>query len=230
MGDMPIHVAILKRPYLKLILSGRKTVESRLTRNTPPPYDAIQTGERIFLKASSGPFMATALAGTIEQHSNLTPADIKILRKRLDPAVCGNDEYWQMKRESRFAVFVQLTHVEPIEVGPAYPKSMRAWHVVEDRLSPLMDIALTGGAIRNNYLSLPGTSTKMRSREITLLLPDGREVATGFADGKPMLRWRGWGYYYEKHKLRPDDIVRLIAKQKGYYRVEFSTSTKGPDG
>ncbi len=221
---MPIHVAILKRPYLKLILSGHKTVESRLTRNAPPPYNVIATGERIFLKASSGPFMATALAGNIEQHSNLNPTDIKKLRKRLDKAVCGNDEYWQLKRESRFAVFVSLMQVEPIEVGPVYPKSMRAWHVVEDRLSPLMDITLSGGAIRNNYLSLPDTSPKMRGRDITLLMPDGKEIATGFADGKPMLRWRGWGAYYQQSHLTPGDIARFVAIGSGRYRVSFHHS------
>ncbi len=221
MGDMPIHVAILKRPYLKLILSGHKTVESRLTRNAPPPYNAIQTDERIFLKASSGPFMATALAGTIEQHSNLTPSDIKKLRKRHDTAVCGNDEYWQMKRESRFAVFVQLTQVEPIDVGPVYPKSMRAWHVVDDRQSPLMDITLTGGAIRNNYLRLPGTSDRMRHGSLTLLMPDGQEVMTRFVDGGPMLRWRGWGAYYQELRSTPGDKVRFVAIGSGRYRVSF---------
>ena len=218
---MPIHVAILKRPYLKLILSGQKTVESRLTRNNPPPYNVIQTGERIFLKASSGPFMATALAGTIEQHRDLTPPGITKLRKRLDKAVCGNDEYWQMKRESRFAVFVSLMQVEPIEVGPAYPKSMRAWHVVDDHLSPLMDIALTDGAIRNSYLSLPDTSPNMRSKDITLVMPDGQEIATGFADGKPMLRWRGWSAYYQENRSAPGDMVRFVATGSGRYRVTF---------
>jgi ASC-1-like (ASCH) protein len=218
---MSIHVAILKRPYLKLILSGRKTVESRLTRTTQPPYNTIATGERIFLKASSGPFMATALAGTIEQHDSLTPADITKLRKRLDKTVCGNDEYWQMKRESRYAVFVQLTRVEPIDVGPAYPKSMRAWHVVDDRLSPLMDITLTGGAIRNHYMSLPDTSAQMRDRDITLMMPDGREIATGFADGKPMLRWRGWGAYYQLNRMAPGDKARFVAIGSGRYRVSF---------
>ena len=33
---MPVHIAILMRPYLKLILEGRKTVESRLTKGPLP--------------------------------------------------------------------------------------------------------------------------------------------------------------------------------------------------
>ena len=226
---MSIHVAILKRPYLKLILDGKKTIESRLTRNSPPPFDTINTGERIFLKASSGPFMATALAGRIEQYRDLQPSGILRLRVKYDRDVCGNDEYWDMKRDSRFAVFVELRQVEPIEVGPVYPKSMRAWHVVDEALSPLMEIRLTDGAIRNRYLSLPQSSKRMRERPLTLHMPDGQDIRTGFADGKPMLQWRGLGPYYDRHQVSPGDTVRLVALGRGRYRVTFHTQTEsGP--
>lgn len=218
---MPIHVAILKRPYIRLILEGRKTVESRLTRTAQPPHRTIESGERIFLKASGGPFMATAVAGRVEQHEKLEPYDILRLRLRHNHAVCGDDSYWQLKQNSRFAVFVHLTQVEPIEVGPKYPKSMRAWHVLDESLSPLLDISLTDGAIRNRYLSLPGASERMRRRPVTLWLPDGRKIATGFVEGKSMLRWRGWGPYFQQHRMTPGDTVRFVALSPGRYRVSF---------
>jgi predicted transcriptional regulator len=223
---MSIHVAILKPTYARMILDGKKTVESRLTRTAQPPYRAIESGERIFIKASAGPFMATAIAGLIEQHQGLEPRDIQRLHRHHNNAVCGDDAYWELKENSRFAVFIHLTQVEPIEVGPAYNKSMRAWHVLDESLSPLMDISLTDGAIRNRYLSLPGVSQKMRSRPVTLLMPDGQEIVTGFADGKPRLRWRGWGSYYDEYRLLSGDTVRLIALQGGLYRVEFRHTTK----
>ncbi len=218
---MPIHVAILKRPYIRLILEGKKTVESRLTRTAQPPYRAIESGDRIFIKASAGPFMATAIAGKVEQHDGLEPNDILRLRMRHNLAVCGDDSYWDLKQSSRFAVFVGLTQVEPIEVGPAYPKSMRAWHVVDESLSPLLDVTLTDGAIRNRYLTLTRASEQTRSRPVMLLLPDGREIDTGFADGKAMLRWRGWGPYYQQYQMIPGDTVRFVALGPGRYRVSF---------
>ncbi len=218
---MSIHVAILKRPYLKLILAGRKTVESRLTRTAQPPYGRIVTGERIFLKASAGPFMATALAGQVEQHDGLTPGAIARLQSRHNHAVCGDPAYWKLKRDSRFAVFIRLKQVEPIEVGPVYPKSMRAWHVLDEALSPLMDIPLTDGAIRNRYIALTRSSDKMRCRPLTLHMPDGSEVETGFADGKPRIRWRGWARYYQQYEMIPGDTVRFVAVAPGRYRVSF---------
>ena len=62
---MPVHVAILLRPYIKLILSGRKTVESRLTITPRAPFEGIKPGDRIFFKASAGPYMATAVADAV---------------------------------------------------------------------------------------------------------------------------------------------------------------------
>ncbi len=218
---MPTHVAILKRPYLRMILDGRKTVESRLTKTVQPPFGSIAPGERIFLKVSAGPFMATALAGNIDQHDKLTPSDIDRLRMRYDHAVCGNEDYWQAKRDSRYAVFVELTAVEPIRVGPTYPKSMRAWHVIDDQLNPVREVMLTAGAIRNRYLSLPSVSPAMREQDVILLMPDGQEVVTGFATGKPMLRWRGWGAYYRAHDMQPGDTVRIVSLGDGRYRVTF---------
>ena len=58
---MPVHVAILMRRYLDLVLAGRKTIESRLTRTSRAPYEQIHAGERIYFKVSAGPFMATAV-------------------------------------------------------------------------------------------------------------------------------------------------------------------------
>lgn len=218
---MAIHVAILKKPYIGLILSGRKTVESRLTKTAQPPLRSIKTGERIFIKASGGPFMATAVAGKIDEYENLQPADIYRLGRQYRKSVCGRDEYIELKKHSRFAVYIHLYQVETIEVGPAYRKSMRAWHVLDESLSPLLEIPLTDGAIRNRYLSLPGISEKMRSRPVTLLMPDGEEVATEFAPGKSVLRWRGWGAYYSRYEMKPGDAVRIVAISQGRYRVTF---------
>ena len=59
---MSIHVAILKREYLRMVLSGQKTVESRLAKVRCPPFEQVVAGERLFFKASGGPFMAPAIA------------------------------------------------------------------------------------------------------------------------------------------------------------------------
>ncbi|MEM1107472.1 MAG: hypothetical protein AAGH99_02155 [Planctomycetota bacterium] len=219
---MSIHVAILKREYLRMILLGQKTVESRLAKVRCPPFGQVEAGERLFFKASGGPFMGTAIAEEVHDYADQTPGQINELRDHWNPAVCGPAEYWEQRRDRPFATMIRLHRVEPIEVGPKFTvQNMRAWYVLPNDASPLMDVVLKRGAVKNNYVSLPEASEALRATSITLEMPDDRKIETNFADGGPMLRWRGWGRYFEAFALRPGDTVRFVALGARRYGVRF---------
>ena len=133
-----IHVAILKPGYIDAILEGRKTVESRLTKTKQPPHGKIVPGERLYLKASGGPFMATAIAGEVQSFSDLDLAAVHQLRKKYDEQICGDDAYWDAKRDSKYATLIELTEVKPIATGPPYKVAyMKAWYVLDEDRDPL---------------------------------------------------------------------------------------------
>ena len=214
-----IHLAILKPGYIRDILAGTKTVESRLTKTMQPPHGKVTAGERLFLKASGGPFMATAVAGRVETFADLTPAEVKRLRKDFGKLIGGDDAYWEMKRNSKYATLIWLDRVEPIDVGPAYKVAyMKAWYVLNEAVSPLRQWTLTDGAIRNRYASLPGASEKLKDAAITLELPDGQTVVTKLVKGR-QLQWRGWGPMYDAAGAEPGDAVRFVATGPRRYRV-----------
>jgi hypothetical protein len=216
-----VHVAVLKRPYIVMVLAGQKTVESRLSKTACAPFGQVVAGERLFIKASGGPFMAMATAARVDTFEGLTPGRVDALRERYEPAVGGDDAYWHGKRSASFATMITLAQAEPMDVGPAFkPAYMKAWYVLDDAASPLREVTLTGGAIRNNYLVLPGVSATRRESGLTLVLPDGASVETGFAKGD-MLRWRGWGAWYRAWDAQEGDVVRLVALGGGRYRVGF---------
>ena len=218
---MAIHVAILKQPYIDAILAGRKTVESRMTINRQPPFEQISTGERLYFKQSAGPFRAIATAGHIEFHANVTPDQFQRLEQRMRPRVGGDDAYWTGKQKSRYLTFIDLCDVEPIDLGPAYPKSAwRAWHILDEEADPVRDIVLSEGAIRNNYLIVRDPSPAMRQAELTLELPDQAIIETRIVNGS-RLKWRGWRTYFRQHDLKPGDVVRLECLQQHRYRVRF---------
>jgi len=202
---MPIHVAILRAPYPKLILDGRKTIESRLTKQPLEPFQKISTGERIFIKQSSGPFVATAIAGAVHFFDQLTRPKVAALKTRFNEAVCGDDEFWEWKRDSRFASFIELTQVQPWDRGPKMkPSSGLAWFVLPDALSPrvpvMFEVRLTQGAIKNHYVRVPlnvhtfdhshygGSTAADASKPITLVFPDGTQIQTDLVGGKTR-RW-----------------------------------------
>ncbi|MEO1237711.1 MAG: ASCH domain-containing protein [Planctomycetota bacterium] len=219
---MAVHVAILRREYAAMVLSGRKTVESRLMKVRCPPFGVVNVGDRLYVKVSGGPFVARATAASVHDYADQTPEQVDALRERWNPAVCGPRAYWDERRDRPFATMVRLMGVEPTDVGPRFaPRHMRAWYVLDDTADPVMDVPLTRGAVRNRYVSVPTASAAMRGAALTLELPDGAEVETGFVDGGPMLRWRGWGAYFEANGLRAGDLVRLVALGGRRYRVRF---------
>lgn len=216
-----IHVAILKPGYIHAILDGTKTIESRLTKTMQQPHDKIEPGERLFLKASGGPFMATAIAGKVHHFGDMQPKDVQKIRKRYGKQIGGDDTYWDMKRDSRFATLIQLQEIEPINVGPKYKVAyMKAWYVLDEALSPVRDWTITPGAIRNRYACLPTAekSAMQPGKPITLELPDGEVVKTELARSR-MLRWRGWAPVYEAAGADAGDVLRFIAKGPGQYTV-----------
>lgn len=217
-----IHVAILKPNYIRDILAGTKTVESRLTKTNQPPHGRVQPGERLFLKASGGPFLATAIANRVMSWDHLDPAGVAKIEKKHRPAIGGDDAYWQAKSDSRFATLIRLAEVEPFDIGPSYKVAyMKAWYVLDDALSPLRETVLTAGAIRNRYAALPGRRGEPAPAiPVTLELPEGEPVVTDVVRGRT-LRWRGWGPLYNSAGAQPGDRLRFVTVGTNRYRVSL---------
>jgi len=216
-----IHIAILKPGYIRAILDGRKTIESRLTKTNQPPHGVIKPGERLFLKASGGAFMATAIAGKVRSWADMTPADVRAIRATYGKSIGGDKAYWQAKRDARFATLVTLKDVEPIDVGPAYKIAyMKAWYVLDDHLGPLADYVLTAGAIRNRYASIPWKSKALSGQPLWITLPDGTIIKTELASGR-RLRWRGWADLYRNANAQTGDRLRYVRTAAGHYQVRL---------
>ncbi len=236
---MSVHIAILVRPYPRLILDGRKTIESRLTVTPRVPFKAITLGERIFFKESSGPFFATATAGETLFFDNLTPAKLADLKQRFNHAICGEDAFWNWKRDAKYATLIHLLEVMPTGIGPAMePSRGPAWFVLSDNAAaavPLpFQVTLTAGAIRNSYLRVPrkicalpvehygGSTSAEAGNPLHLVLPNGQGIDTDIVSNH-MIRWRGWGAIYKEHHLKPGDRVCFVPLSTGKYRVDCVT-------
>jgi ASC-1-like (ASCH) protein len=127
---MNYHLAILKKPYLDAILAGRKTVESRFYQTRHKWLSQISAGDKLFLKASSGPVMATATVASVKRFENLTARQIAKLQRQYNQQIAGNEQYWKDKMNSRFGVLVWLKDVQPIAPRFIRKYDWRAWVVL----------------------------------------------------------------------------------------------------
>ena len=126
------HLAILKKPYLDMILSGQKTVESRLTKTRRAPFGHIAKGDKVFFKISSGPVCAVASVHSVRQYKNLTSKKIIQLKNQYNNLILGADSYWKEKKHSRYAVLVWLADVRDTKPIKIDKKDWRAWIVLSE--------------------------------------------------------------------------------------------------
>lgn len=130
------HLAILRKPYLDLIVIGLKRLEFRLTRVCQPPFGKATPGETVYLKQSGGPYRARAVieAALFVQLGDHWP--LARLREQFQPQIQASDEFWESKADARYASLLWLTEVEAIgrDEVPAdilgLSKAQSAWRVV----------------------------------------------------------------------------------------------------
>ncbi len=126
------HLVILKKPYLNMILEGKKRIELRLHKTRRPAFGRVFAGDRLFLKASSGPVCATATAEKVETFENLTPERILEIKQLYNRDIGGTDEHWQDRMGCKFCFLVWLRDVKPIKPVRIDKKDWRAWVVLTE--------------------------------------------------------------------------------------------------
>jgi ASC-1-like (ASCH) protein len=124
------HLAILKKPYLDAILDGRKTIESRFYHTNQKWLAQVSTGDKLFLKASSGPVMATATVAAVKHFDNLTARQISELKSQYNQHILGDEQYWREKMNAPFGILVWLKDVRGITPRFIRKADWRAWVVL----------------------------------------------------------------------------------------------------
>jgi len=118
---MTTHLAVLHRQYLDLVLSGEKTIESRLTKTRRAPFGKINTGDTIYFKQSSGPIRAVATAGRILSLTDLNPQRISEIFEQYNDRISGADPVWERKKHARYGTLIWIENVIPTSEGPIVP-------------------------------------------------------------------------------------------------------------
>ena len=114
-------------------MSGRKQIESRLTKTKRSPFGQLLPGDKLFLKVSSGPVCATAKVTKVKNFENLTPGKIVSLKQQYNHYIGGSEEYWQSKQDSRFGFLAWLEDIQPIEPVRINKKDWRAWVILTEK-------------------------------------------------------------------------------------------------
>lgn len=135
-NEIGLHLAVFTEPFLSLVLSGQKTLESRLSRCRIAPFDAISPGDVILIKAAGGPIRGVALAQRI-WFFDLSSAPIRTLRERFGRGICADEAFWDSKHDAAFATIIEIA--EPASIPPlgCDKRDRRGWVTLRSRHSQL---------------------------------------------------------------------------------------------
>lgn len=127
-----LHLAVIHPTYARLILEGRKTIESRLSRVRCIPYNHVAPGERIYFLARRANLIVTAIADNVVSLADLTPRDVSRLRRNFNTHIAADAAYWHAKRHARYATLIWLHSPQralyaPDDVHGRAPSYRSAW-------------------------------------------------------------------------------------------------------
>ena len=127
-----IHLAIVAEPFLTMVLSGEKTIESRFSRNRCAPYGEISDGDIILLKEVAGPICGIVLARRTWCYE-LTAEPIDWIRQRFGAGICADDEFWDSRANALYATLIELDAPAPIAPVNCDKRDRRGWVSLRSR-------------------------------------------------------------------------------------------------
>jgi hypothetical protein len=135
-GEVALHLAILREPFLGELLAGRKTIESRFSRVRCAPWGAIAKDDLVVLKAVGGPVVGTFVAGDVECVELNQPAMVHALRLRHAEALgATDDDFWERRAAARYATLVRVAGARAIAPALFPKRDRRGWVVLARRRS-----------------------------------------------------------------------------------------------
>lgn len=122
-----LHLAVMREPYLQLLLDGQKTIESRFSVNRVSPFEDVSAGDVLALKQQSGPVVGLCVV----EHAafyELDPRTWRLLRAQFARPLCAeDDDFWATRERARYATLMTVVHahwIDPVRVGK---RDRRGW-------------------------------------------------------------------------------------------------------
>lgn len=123
-----IHVAVMHESFLTSVFEGKKTIESRFSLHKIPPYEKVQPGDMIFMKA--GPIVGYFTATWVE-YFDLQQYPIKDIQQQYGEAICEDDEFWKAKTTKRYVTLIGISDVHKTQPTIIEKRDRRAWITIE---------------------------------------------------------------------------------------------------
>ncbi len=135
---MQYHLAIFTQPWLDLILDGKKTIDSRLSKVRCAPYGKIKARDVVYMKESVGLVKGEFIASKIETYEDLTPEILYDINSHYHNEIfvdVGFEEFREKWTVAKYATLIHITNVRTYKKPFPFPKKdRRSWILLDKSL------------------------------------------------------------------------------------------------
>ena len=124
-----IHLAVMIEPYLQYLLDGKKTIESRFSKNAVAPFARVREDELVLLKASGGSIVGYFIVGRVE-YLRLNPSVLARLKRDFGQPICADDAFWDERRDKRYATLITVRNVSRLSPASVVKTDRRGWVIL----------------------------------------------------------------------------------------------------
>lgn len=132
------HLAILTKEGIQRILSGQKTVETRFSRHKIPPFNAVHTGDIVYIKEAGKDIIGQFTVKSVISFEALEEKDWQFIKSSYKEQLSLGSEdldskFFQTHQAANFGTIIFISKVEQLITSPiTFKKSdRRAWVVLE---------------------------------------------------------------------------------------------------
>lgn len=121
-----IHLGIFSEPYLTYMLEGKKTIESRFSKNKIVPYNQITKDDVVIVKKSSGNVLGYFTIKDV-LFFDLNTISIGEIKSKYNKQLCVDETFWISKKNSNYATLIIIDKLFKLKPFHVSKKGMQTW-------------------------------------------------------------------------------------------------------
>lgn len=119
-----IHLAVMNEPFLTYVFEGKKTVESRFSLRRIAPYQKVQPGDVVFMKA--GVIVGCFTVAWVK-YFDLNEYSVEQIKQEYDDVIYGDASFWKAKNDKRYTTLIGISDVKRLTPHKIEKRDRRAW-------------------------------------------------------------------------------------------------------
>ncbi len=121
-----IHLGIFSEPYLAYMLEGKKTIESRFSKNKIIPYNQITKDDVVIVKQSSGNVLGYFTIKDV-LFFDLNTISIGKIKSKYNKQLCVDENFWISKKNSNYATLIIIDKLFKLKPFHVSKKGLQTW-------------------------------------------------------------------------------------------------------